>query len=258
MQYTSATVKMLAVVSLSLLPLIAAHGRMTWPLPRLLPGDASNGYTYARTASTDPCQNLPEGPVLTPAFVGGAARVDYVITAAHKGGCTIFLDKRDGSGWVSIGSDPNCGASAHSGTINVEIPPGNYSAVLRWYYETNNYSGELFNNCADIIVSSTGGTSQHESAVESLQPTLSSSTTLSPTSTSEYTGILRDAPSPSPTSKSCQTIGAMRCVDNNPQVFQICAPGDTWVTMNCPAPNVLQCTYIASDSVVCGWKPSRR
>ncbi|KAJ3325495.1 hypothetical protein HDU76_013191, partial [Blyttiomyces sp. JEL0837] len=63
---------------------VEAHGRMLWPLPRLLTGDASNGYSYGRAASHDQCQFLPAGKPKTPALTGGAATFDYVITAAHQ------------------------------------------------------------------------------------------------------------------------------------------------------------------------------
>ncbi|KAI8837062.1 hypothetical protein BC829DRAFT_50513 [Chytridium lagenaria] len=143
---------------------------MSWPFPRLLAGDRENGYTYARTANTDVCQDLPRGNVLTPAMVGGSASIDYVITAAHRGGCTIFLNR--GNGWETIGSDPTCGMSERSSSITVNIPAGSYNAVLRWYYQSDNNNGaigEVFNNCADITVSPSGTNAHTTESTSTLQ-----------------------------------------------------------------------------------------
>ncbi|ORY53854.1 hypothetical protein BCR33DRAFT_711196 [Rhizoclosmatium globosum] len=135
------------------LHLVAAHGMMTWPSPRVVAGDASNGFTIARSASADPCHGLSAGDSKT-TVSGGSALVDYVITAFHNGGCTVYIDR--GSGWESIGSDSSCGSSNHAGQIKVNIPSGDYKAVIRWTYYTDNGSGEVFNTCADVTVSSTG------------------------------------------------------------------------------------------------------
>ncbi|KAJ3314475.1 hypothetical protein HDU76_002408 [Blyttiomyces sp. JEL0837] len=126
---------------------------MTFPCPRLKPGDENNGFSYARTASKDPCQSLPMGAVKSPKLTSGGGFVDYVITAAHK-------DR--GKGWEVIGNDPICGALPHSGSISVSIPSTSltgateYKAVIRFYYDTANFSGEEFNNCADVIISPQG------------------------------------------------------------------------------------------------------
>ncbi|KAJ3325491.1 hypothetical protein HDU76_013187 [Blyttiomyces sp. JEL0837] len=146
---------------------VTAHGMMNWPKIRLLPGDDGNGYTYARTASHDACQSLPAGAPKTPPLTGGKTTVEYTITAAHQGGCTIYLDR--GQGWEVIGSDPACGTTSHSGSISVTIPSGDYSGVIRWYYDTNNGSGEEFNNCADVTVSSTGSNAHTVDSTANLQ-----------------------------------------------------------------------------------------
>ncbi|KAJ3098416.1 hypothetical protein HDU96_011098 [Phlyctochytrium bullatum] len=96
---------------------------MVWPVPRLLPGDAANGYTYARTANTDPCQGLAPGPV-TAQLTGGQLNVEYVITAPHM---------------------------------------GDYTGVLRWYYQSDNNNGaigEVFNNCGSNTPQTKSDTTQ--------------------------------------------------------------------------------------------------
>ncbi|KAJ3325494.1 hypothetical protein HDU76_013190 [Blyttiomyces sp. JEL0837] len=158
---------MFLLFNFSLIATIDAHGRLLWPLPRLLPGDDGNGYTYARTASHDACQNLPTGSPKTPPLAGGSTTFEYLITAAHQGGCTIFMDR--GKGWETIGTDPTCGSSSHTGSIKVQIPTGNYKAVVRWYYKTENGSGEEFNNCADVTVSTSGSNSHTTGSTGNLQ-----------------------------------------------------------------------------------------
>ncbi|ORY53857.1 hypothetical protein BCR33DRAFT_801634 [Rhizoclosmatium globosum] len=143
-----------AILLVTLFKLVKAHGLMVWPSPRLEPGDAGNGYWIARSATKDACHGLSAGPVLTPALTGGSASIDYVVTVAHKGGCQVYLDR--GNGWEQIGEDPTCGVSAHTGSIGITLPPGDYNAVIRWYWATDNASGEEFQTCADIKVSSQG------------------------------------------------------------------------------------------------------
>ncbi|KAJ3025540.1 UNVERIFIED_CONTAM: hypothetical protein HDU68_007053 [Siphonaria sp. JEL0065] len=157
----------IAAVLVLLLPLVNAHGFMVWPISRYVPGDTDNGYSFARAASPDPCHGVSQGSVLTPALTGGSAVIDYVITAPHLGGCTVYIDR--GNGWETIGYDPSCGTSAHTGQIQVTIPSGDYNAVIRWFYKSENGSGELFNTCSDITVSSTG-TNAHTADVVSFAP----------------------------------------------------------------------------------------
>ncbi|KAJ3414720.1 hypothetical protein HDV05_006157 [Chytridiales sp. JEL 0842] len=140
---------------------------MLFPYPRLLPGDDANGFTYARSAvpPEETCQRLPRGATRTQVLKGGVPlQVDWDITAAHMGDCSIFLDLLDGRGWRLLAKAVGCGNSAIPGSVTVTLPPGNYPAVLRWYYLADNnpgqtgnvYINEVFNNCADIQVSDTG------------------------------------------------------------------------------------------------------
>ncbi|KAJ3061816.1 hypothetical protein HDU98_002297, partial [Podochytrium sp. JEL0797] len=153
-----------SALTAALLSLVSAHGMMQWPSPRLYPGDADNGFTIARSASLHPCHGLSAGPVLTQALTGGKGSIDYIITAAHQGGCTVLMDR--GNGWETIGSHPSCGTHSHSGSIDINIPSGDYSAVIRWHYASDNYSGEEFNTCSDVTVSSTGSNSHDLPSIE--------------------------------------------------------------------------------------------
>ncbi|KAJ3028390.1 UNVERIFIED_CONTAM: hypothetical protein HDU68_001784 [Siphonaria sp. JEL0065] len=154
----------------------SAHGFMGWPITRILPGDQQNGYSFARAAANRNtavhpdadinCQYLPKGPVFTQTMAPGVAVVDYTITAFHMGGCNVTISRDNQQTWQKIGEDPTCGVQnlnpSGRGTININIPDGTYSAVIRWTYEAANGGNpnEIFNNCADVNVAPSGS-NQH-------------------------------------------------------------------------------------------------
>ncbi|KAI8617164.1 hypothetical protein BC830DRAFT_1114736 [Chytriomyces sp. MP71] len=153
-----------------------AHGRMYWPHPRLVPGDAQNGFSIARSRNNDECADLPQGPILTPPMAPGKGSIAYEITAAHQGGCIVYLNRETPTSWEQVGSDPTCGVgkSPFNRTIEINLPSGNYKGTIRWNYIANNNGAstsldEHFNSCADIQVSSSGSNSY----INNLSPTLS-------------------------------------------------------------------------------------
>ncbi|KAI9336922.1 hypothetical protein BDR26DRAFT_1008650 [Obelidium mucronatum] len=223
---------------------VAAHGMMNFPIPRALPGDQQNGFTYARSASNrnfdmhpDPdinCAYLPKGPVFTQVLAPGPATVDYTITAWHMGGCKVYISKDGQKTWQEIGSDPTCGVQSANptgrGSINVVIPDGTYNAVLRWYYLADNGGApnEFFNNCADIQVSATGGTNVHDK-VEFLGGGGSGFVPLAKSPSQYY-----DA--------SCPVAGQTLCSGNKNFINQCIslaagngwAGGSSWLAYQCP------------------------
>ncbi|KAJ3074072.1 hypothetical protein HDU98_012191 [Podochytrium sp. JEL0797] len=140
----------------------------------MLPQDQQNGYTYTMgatnvnlgphpAANTASCNFLPAGPVFTQTMAPGAASIDWNIMNSHQGGCIVSLSQDGEKTWKQVGADPKCGVRAEAtsgqGTIPITLPPGNYSAVLRWTYTSNNGGqpqNEQFNGCADIRVSTAG------------------------------------------------------------------------------------------------------
>ncbi|KAI8853454.1 hypothetical protein BC829DRAFT_439874 [Chytridium lagenaria] len=66
--------------------------------------------------------------------VSGSFNVEYVLTAPHRGGCIVFVSRDGERTWEEVGKDES------------------YDAVLRWHYITDNFTGELYNNCANIKV----------------------------------------------------------------------------------------------------------
>ncbi|KAJ3068175.1 hypothetical protein HDU98_008671 [Podochytrium sp. JEL0797] len=146
-----------------------AHGMMCWPYIRATPGDPQNGWTLARRRFNDvigggPCHGLPKSSPLTPPLLGGKTKFDYILTATHRGNCSIYLNR--GKGEVLIGTDPTCGvhAAPFRSSITVNLPKGNYQGYVRWLYQTDNASGELFDSCADVTVSTHGSNARTEDA----------------------------------------------------------------------------------------------
>ncbi|KAI9343636.1 hypothetical protein BDR26DRAFT_858449 [Obelidium mucronatum] len=234
-----------AIASLLVLAVsqVASHGMMNWPIPRPLPGDQQNGFTYARAASNrntavhpDPdinCSYLPQGPVFTQVMAPGPAVIDYTITAWHNGGCIIYLSRDGQKTWEAIGEDKTCGVQSLNpsgrGSINVVLPSGTYNAVLRWYYLADNGGSpnEFFNNCADISVAASGS-NKHEK-VEFLG--------------SPAAGYIALAKSPSKYfDSSCPQTGATLCSDNKKFINQCVSlaagggwsGGSSWFSYQCP------------------------
>ncbi|KAJ3238404.1 hypothetical protein HDU81_007885 [Chytriomyces hyalinus] len=162
---------------------------MFYPFPRLVPGDAQNGFSIARGKNIHECADLPEGehsltgsakvPIVNEALFfenyetegpaltvlkPGNATVAYHITAAHQGGCNVYLRKKGEKEWQPIGADKTCGVgkSPYNRTIPILLPAGEYSATIRWTYIADNNPGytpeqnENFNTCADVQVASYG------------------------------------------------------------------------------------------------------
>ncbi|KAJ3025188.1 UNVERIFIED_CONTAM: hypothetical protein HDU68_007369 [Siphonaria sp. JEL0065] len=145
------------------------HGMMCWPYIRAVPSDPQNGWTLARRKFNDDigggiCHGLPKASPLTPALKPGKTTIDYILTATHLGNCTVYLDR--GRGQEVIGSDPTCGihSAPYRSKINITLPNGNYKGVIRWFYQANNYGGELFDSCADVTVSTKGSNSRTQDA----------------------------------------------------------------------------------------------
>ncbi|KAJ3028389.1 UNVERIFIED_CONTAM: hypothetical protein HDU68_001783 [Siphonaria sp. JEL0065] len=224
----------LTVVALYFAHNTEAHGFMAWPIVRARPGDQQAGYTYARAASNrntdshpDPdinCSFLPKGPVFTQIMAPGAALLDYTITAFHMGGCIAYMSRDNQSTWQKIGEDPTCGVqninTSGRGSININIPDGTYSAVIRWSYTAANGGNpnEIFNNCADVNVSPLGS-NQH------LQVELMGNAAASP-----WTVLLPRTPWQFQSS-SCSPVGSTLCAGPGSNFINQCvslAAGGGW------------------------------
>ncbi|KAI8608624.1 hypothetical protein BC830DRAFT_1154534 [Chytriomyces sp. MP71] len=157
----------------------SAHGMMLTPKIRLKPGDAGNGFDYSRAPNKAPCANLPPGSATN--IKSGPGVLTYAITAHHKGGCVVYLSKGGEGPWTDdkiIGRDANCGTTGNS--ININVPEGAYSGVMRWHWVTDNGSGEEYNNCADVNVSSFGASGNTSVPSRAPQPPIPSPTSPSP------------------------------------------------------------------------------
>ncbi|ORY44901.1 hypothetical protein BCR33DRAFT_211961 [Rhizoclosmatium globosum] len=148
-----------------------SHGMMCWPYIRAVPGDPQNGWTLARRRYNDQlgggkCHGLLKSTTLTQPLKPGKTFIDYIMTATHQGNCSVYLDR--GKGEELIGFDSKCGLyptpPPYRSTIPITLPNGNYKAVIRWLYVTNNGGGELFDSCADIQVSTKGTNARTQDA----------------------------------------------------------------------------------------------
>jgi hypothetical protein len=141
---------------------------MYFPYVRLQSNDQNNGFTFARSPNKAECQQLPRGTTKSQTFRPGPLNIEYQITAAHRGGCEVFLDVGYTGNFQLIGSDPSCGlVNKDTGIITVTLPDNggrDYDGALRWFWlaDNNNQPGnrdinENYNNCADIKVSASSG-----------------------------------------------------------------------------------------------------
>ncbi|KAJ3235228.1 hypothetical protein HDU78_005299 [Chytriomyces hyalinus] len=220
-----------------------AHGFMNWPITRMLPGDQQSGYSFTRTAANrnndihpDPdinCAYLPKGPVFTQTMAPGPATVDYTITAHHNGGCIVMLSTDGQKSWKEIGRDPTCGIQAKNptgrGSVQVTIPDGTYSAVLRWNWVADNGGApnEIYNQCADIQVSPSG--SNTHTKVEMMGGSTAAGFTALPRGSTFNSG--------------CSQAGALKCAESNKAFINQCisipagggySGGINWYQYQCP------------------------
>ncbi|KAI8853603.1 hypothetical protein BC829DRAFT_382421 [Chytridium lagenaria] len=219
-----------------------AHGYMTSPPIRLQPGDSNNGLTFARTANTAACQGLPRGNTMA-TVSGNSFNVQYVLTAPHRGGCVVYMSLSGDGGWQEIGRDDRCGYGG-GGTIPVRITQtGTYDAVIRWYYWTDNFTGEVYNNCADVRINNGAGAPQPQPQLpqqpEPLPPQLPPAPTAAPAPPAPPAPQPAPVPAPQPTQRPrpgpipderCQD-GKYRC--SSPSTYQICQASQWTVSLSC-------------------------
>ncbi|KAI9336147.1 hypothetical protein BDR26DRAFT_865226 [Obelidium mucronatum] len=241
---------------------VAAHGILAWPISRGLPQDQQQGYTYmmgAINVNLGPhpnysslCNYLPAGPVFTQDLTGGAATVEWNLMNSHQGGCIVYISRDKEATWQEIGRDPTCGiapeASSKRGSIPVTIPAGDYNAVIRWSYVSNNGGqpqNEAFGGCADVRVSSTGS-NQHNNPLLLAQSVASE--------------LPRD--SPNYWDQSC-TAGSFQCGSNKNYIAQCISlaasggwnGGSGWYQYQCPYGATCQ-RVNGADACVGGVSPS--
>ncbi|EPZ31400.1 hypothetical protein O9G_006237, partial [Rozella allomycis CSF55] len=200
------------ITVLSLASLIVGHGFMTYPPIRLKPGDAENGYTYARSANREACQNLTRSANVGKFQAGSTMTIQYSITAAHQGYCEINLN---------IEGDEKfpCGQVEETKNVAFRLPNVTSThAVLQWRYVTRNYSGELFHSCSDIEISKSASNGTN---VDPKLPIVGS---------------------------KCETVGSFRCrPDVDPYSYDQCSSFG-WVTKQCF--NKTKCLSL-KDTIAC-------
>ncbi|RHZ78650.1 hypothetical protein Glove_158g65 [Diversispora epigaea] len=133
---------------------VSAHGRMLEPQIRLAPGDSGNGFTIANGPTrSEPCAGLPAGDILTSYKPGQTVTIQWIITAAHRGNCSIQLSTTGtDSDFQELKSLPNCADTTGQFTTTVTLPATSCNrGTLRFRWDAL-LTKELYLNCADISI----------------------------------------------------------------------------------------------------------
>ncbi|KAJ3231046.1 hypothetical protein HDU81_004081 [Chytriomyces hyalinus] len=150
--------------------------------------------------------------------------------------------------WKEIGRDPTCGIQAKNptgrGSVQVTIPDGTYSAVLRWNWVADNGGApnEIYNQCADIQVSPSG--SNTHAKVEMMGGSVGAGFTALPRGSTFNSG--------------CSQAGALKCAESDKAFINQCislpagggySGGINWYQYQCPIGATCQ-TVGGSDKCV--------
>lgn len=135
---------------------VSAHGRMLSPQIRLAPGDSGNGFTLANgpiPRDKAPCAGLSRGSPQTTYKSGQTIQVEWLITAAHQGSCSIELSTTgDESKFKKIASLPRCADTTGKFKASVKLPNVNCNRCIMRFVWNAKLTQELYSNCADIKI----------------------------------------------------------------------------------------------------------
>jgi len=143
---------------------VSAHGHMSKPDIRIFPGDENQGLTRTNGPTTQqPCAGNPPGPVKSNFKPGETIQVQWVITAAHRGNCSVQLSTTgDDQDFKEIKKLSKCADENGNFSEDVKLPDDvtceHCTLRFEWNAELTN---ELYLNCADISIG--GGKSKRRS-----------------------------------------------------------------------------------------------
>ncbi|CAG8621139.1 9657_t:CDS:2, partial [Dentiscutata heterogama] len=137
---------------------VAGHGSMTFPKPRIPPGDQENGLTITRGPTKQyPCAGNKKAKTLTSFRSGQLVNVKWEIGAAHRGSCAIELSTngKDTDFKVLQTIDDCADKTGKNFSSKVKLPSNVSckSCTLRFRWEAE-ITKELYLNCADIGINS--------------------------------------------------------------------------------------------------------
>ncbi|KAI8845691.1 hypothetical protein BJ741DRAFT_703096 [Chytriomyces cf. hyalinus JEL632] len=228
----------LALFILHLVEVCSAHGSLCWPYMRVSSGDIGRGWSDALRRTNDLptspiCHGNPKGSILTPAIRGGQpVTISYILTVSHGGNCSFLFQRSGSTTWDFLGSDPTCGerglgsyTTPYWDSFAVTLPQGSYSGILRFAYNAR-LTGEVFDGCADILVSPGGSNSYPSDSCKRLD------TNQRPQYTNYNTPCIEKAST---------------CIANR-SVLQRCYQ-QQWYPVDCPSGT--ECTILGQDRAAC-------
>ncbi|KAI9596918.1 hypothetical protein BDF19DRAFT_437202 [Syncephalis fuscata] len=212
MLFSSTSVTASALVALSAISSVAAHGYMSTPPVR---GIQKESYSVDSLKAPNwggaLCRGEPAGTVTT---VSNTVTLGFTITAPHVGLCQVFILDADLTNSVKVAEKLDCAAPGKVGPWTITIPSNiTGRKVIRWYWSAAHVTpNEPYENCADVNIggSSTGSnpapeaTSTTSTTTPASTSTSSASAPTSGSSTGAYTPTPAPAPAPSSGSGSCQ------------------------------------------------------
>jgi len=171
---------------------VSAHGRMLIPQIRIKPGDADQGFSITNgPTKTEPCAGNPPGTVLTNYQPGQSVPIQWKITAAHRGNCTVELSTTGkDSDFKALKFFDACAEQDGDFSDTFQLPADVQcdKCTVRWVWRAL-LTDELYLNCADVSIGS--GSTSSPSQVAS--PKRASTTTTPPKHASTTTTPLKHA-----------------------------------------------------------------
>ncbi|CAJ0831774.1 15120_t:CDS:1, partial [Entrophospora sp. SA101] len=134
---------------------VSAHGRMIQPPIRIKAGDENQGFTITNgPTKEEPCAGNLAGPVKSKFKSGETIPIQWKITAAHRGTCTVQLSVTgQDTDFKDLKKFDNCADATGDFSDTVALPKGVScdKCTLRWKWDAE-LTKELYLNCADISI----------------------------------------------------------------------------------------------------------
>ncbi|KAI9591452.1 hypothetical protein BDF19DRAFT_455057 [Syncephalis fuscata] len=150
-----ATLCLFAIVALSAISDVAAHGYMSSPTPRAIEKASTRIDDLKNPNTRGVCRGEPAGRVTN---VGRSVTLGFTITAPHIGMCEVYILDTNLGNARRIAQKNNCAAPGKVGPWTVNIPAGiSGRKVIRWVWNAAHLGPgkiEHYENCADINIGS--------------------------------------------------------------------------------------------------------
>jgi len=133
---------------------VSAHGRMIKPEIRIRPGDENQGFTITNGPTNEqPCAGNAPGPVKSRFRSGETINVQWKITAAHRGSCTVQLSTTGSdTDFKDLKKLDKCADENGDFNEDVKLPDVNCEKCTLRFQWNAELTNELYLNCADISI----------------------------------------------------------------------------------------------------------